>query len=256
MKIAGLITVYNGLELLPACVENLRNQVDEIVICWQDISNKGEFNPMVERFVRNLKGVHLTYFEPTLPGNTKKNERDKHNLMLRKASELNCSHFVLLATDHFYTDSDFEYVKKAVQKNDYDVTFTDMFTYYKHPEWRLDPIEDYCMPFICKIYPHTVVKEVKNYPIKVDPSVQVNTFKNWFKFHIDDAVLHHYSKVRDDIEDKYRNAAASVNWNDDKVSSFLKEYKEAKLGDSISYYGGRELIKVNDIFNLRKELKH
>ena len=255
MKVAALLTVFNGLELLKPCIDNLRNQVDIIIIAWQDVSNKGVFSPLVEKSVRSFKDVELVYFEPRLTVNTKENERDKHNLLLNKAREVGASHYLFLATDHFYTDSDFNRGKEAVRMNSYDVTFTAMHTYYKHPDWKLRPIEDYYMPFICKLYDGTKIKEVKNYPVLVDPALQVNTYRNWWLFDINSVALHHYSKVRLDITDKYRNAAASVNWNDEKVSTFLNEFNNAKLGDEITYYGGRKLIQCDDIFNLRKYIE-
>lgn len=249
MQIAGLITVFNGLELLPACIDNLRGQVDKIVICWQKRSNLGEYSDEVEEIVNSFDDVELVFFEPNIKIGTKENEMNKHNLMIDKARDLGCSHFVLLATDHFYNNEEFEYAKEIVKKHDFDVTFTYMYTYYKYPTWRLDPIENYHMPFICKIYPNTKVRKITNYPVYVDPSIQVTPHSKWWLFD-STVMLHHYSKVRNDIENKYRNAAASVNWNKQKVDNFLEEYNNAKLGDSITYYGGRKLIKVHDIFNL------
>lgn len=254
MRIAGLITVFNGLELLDACIDNLRNQVDVIVIGWQKRSNLGEYSDEVEEVVKGLDNVELVYFEASLKIGTKENEMNKHNLLINKARELDCSHFVLLATDHFYTDGDFQHAKKVVFENDLDVTFTGMFTYYKYPTWRLKPIEDYYMPFICKIYPNTKAKKVNNYPIYVDPAVQITPYNKWYLFDLD-IMLHHYSKVRNDIENKYRNAAASVNWTPQRVEGFLKEYKNAKLGDRISYFKGRELVEAKDIFNLSEKIK-
>lgn len=249
MQIAGLITVFNGLELLEPCINNLRGQVDKIIIAWQKTSNLGEYSEQVEEVVNSFDDVELIYFEPNLRIGTKENEINKHNLLINKARELGCSHFVLLATDHFYRDDEFQYAKKIIIENDFDVTFTYMYTYYKHPTWRLEPIENYHMPFICKIYPNTKAKKINNYPVYVDPAVQITPHNKWHLFD-GSIMLHHYSKVRNDIENKYRNAAASVNWNKEKVSKFLEEYNNAKLGDSISYYGGRKLIQVGDIFNL------
>ena len=64
MKIAGLLTVFNGLELLKPCIDNLRSQVDVIIIAWQDVSNKGNYCSLVESKVNSLDNVELVYFTP------------------------------------------------------------------------------------------------------------------------------------------------------------------------------------------------
>ena len=132
----------------------------------------------------------------------------------------------------------------------YDTTFTEMFTYYKNPTWRVDPVEDYCMPFIGKLYAHTQIIRHMHYPVRVDPSVQVSTLGQWHLFDQDEIMLHHFSMVRNDIQNKFRNAAASIRWGVDEVEMFLWEWDNAKPGDHINYFQGRKIIQVPDVFGL------
>ena len=246
MKLAALYTVWNGLELLDQSIDQIYNEVDFIVICWQHTSNKGEYSNKVEPFVRRIEGrkVYLVEFKPDFAVNTKENERKKHNLMVEKAKKLGASHCFFSATDHFYKPKEFIKAKEYCKKNDFDVTFTAMYTYYKQVNWRLDPIEDYFMPFICKLHPHTRVENVNGYPVRVDPSIKLNTCNSWHLFEQSEIMLHHYSMIRIDIDNKFRNAAASIRWTPEQIERFKKEFKDAKLGDSISYFQGRILVET------------
>jgi hypothetical protein len=256
MKLAMCYTVYNGLELLMKSVQAHYNLVDEIIICYQTISNKGNVNNEVEDFVKYRFGgkskVHIIKFRPDFAYNTKANERRKHNMMLDKAREIGCSHIVLSATDHFYKVQDFLDAKAFVIAFDYDVTFTDMYTYYKKPEWQLTPIENYAMPFIIKLHPDTKIEYNKNFPVHVDPSVQVNTYKTWHKFPEDFCMLHHYSMIREDIRDKFNNAAASIRWKPGMIDIFVDEYENYDLekNPGLQYFSGRKIKVVPNYFAL------
>jgi hypothetical protein len=249
MRLAALFTVYNGLELLPKAVENAQKSADEVLIFYQNTSNKGEFNPYVGEFCEAL-GVKCFEFTPDLTVNTKQNERVKHSMMLQKAKELGFSHAILMATDHFYTPEQVEWAKKDVAANDLDITATAMHTYYKQPTWRIDPMEDYYMPFIIALRPDTDIARVPSFPWKVDPSVQVNTCQRSRMYTPDEVLLHHYSMIRVDIAEKFRNAAASIRWKPEQVTAFIDEFENAKLGDSISYFKGRILVEAEDLFSI------
>jgi hypothetical protein len=249
MRLAALITVYNGLELLQKCVENLERQVDGVIICYQNVSNKGSFSPHVGAFCRSM-GVDTVKFTPDLTIKTKENERLKHDFMLQYSKKHGFSHAILMATDHFYTDEQVYFSRKDVAANDWDVTATSMQTYYKRPTWRVDPMEDYYMPFIIALRPETRCERVAGFPFFTDPSVQVNTCQRSRMYAPDEVLLHHYSMIRVDIAEKFRNAAASIRWNPEQVSTFISEFEDANLGDPITYFKGRKLVEAEDFFGL------
>jgi len=246
MKLALLYTYFSGFEQLKKSIDAMQNEVDEIVVCFQMISNKGEINPEVKNEMRELshqfEKVWLLQWEPDLSKNTKQNERDKHDYMIQSLKRLNSTHFILSACDHIYSKDSFNYAKAI----DADVVLTQMYTYYKQENWRLEPPETYYMPFIHKLYPNTTIS-TNAYPVLVDPSVKVNSCKNIHIAPIDKCVLHHYSMVREDIELKFRNAAASVNWSEEKIETFISEYQNAKVGDKITYFKGREIVEENGL---------
>jgi len=242
MKIVALYTVFNGLELLKQSINNIRPHVSDIVICYQTISNKGEERKDVETYVKQLNNVYLVYFEPDLSLNTKQNERNKHQILINYAKKLSVTHYVLMACDHFYTGQDFQNGVKLIENYGYDLTFTKMYTYYKRENWILDPIEDYYCPFITELKPNTKIVRDNDYPVLVDPSLQIAPYSKPYVFKESEVMLHHYSMVRVDIDDKFRNAAASIRWKPEQVERFANEFENAELGDEISYFGGRRLV--------------
>lgn len=256
MRLAACYTVFNGLELLENAIKQIREEVDEIIICWQKTSNTGNISADVEAFIKKFEGLHnyhIVFFEPKPGVFTKENEQAKHQLMIDKAKELDCTHFLLSATDHFYKKDEFSAAKKEVLSLDFDVTFTKMYTYYKLPTWQLTPIEDYFMPFICKLYPDTRIDRAKTFPyneIRVDQSVQVRPCGNWNIFQEDEIMLHHFSMIRDDVKNKFSNAAASVRWKPEMIKDFQEEFENYDINKNpgVKYFQGRKIKVVEDYF--------
>jgi hypothetical protein len=251
MKLAALYSVYNGLELLEKSIEQIYHHVDIVIICYQTISNVGEVDLSVVQQISHLQSekVFFERFVPDLSLSTKQNERNKHNLMLKAAKLAECTHFLMSACDHLYDADDFELFKVVCERNDFDVTYTKMFTYYKHPTWQLTPIEDYYMIFICKLYPHTEFVTGKSSPLLVDPSLILNTCNNWKLLSI---MMHHYSMIRTDIHSKFNNAAAGIRWSKEQRERFLNEYENYTLEENkgIEYFKGRKVIEVENYFDL------
>jgi hypothetical protein len=65
-------------------------------------------------------------------------------------------------------------------------------------------------------------------------------------------MMHHYSMIRQDIEGKFRNAAASIRWKPEQVERFIREYNNYDLSNNegISYFQGRRIEVVDDLFDL------
>ena len=256
MKLALLYTFWTGddTEMLMRSIRHHNPFVDEIIVCCQTTSNKGEFNLtnsyLIDYNNQQSLGFNLIEFEPNLLLNTKENERIKNNLMIQEAKKRESTHFIMSAADHFYSPHMMWHSKKLIQNNEIDAIITKMRTYYKHENWILSPLEDYYMPFIHKMYPNTEISKDVRYPFLVDPSVKVNTSENIYVMNESEGIMDHYSMVRKDIKKKFRNAAASIRWTPDQVERFVNEYDNAKLGNKIEYFGGRELIEVdNDLSN-------
>ena len=253
MRLAAMYTLWNGLELLEKSIEQIYDDVDEIILCWQLFSNKGEKSNEILDFIKRFEQdpkFHLLEFIPDLKVNTKQNERDKLQMRIDYAKKLKCTHFFSAACDHYYVPHEFRWAKKECESKGYETTFTRMATYYKHPTWKLEPIEDYFMPFICKLYESTTVIRSSNYHVKVDPSIQISPSNNPHVFGVGKILMHHFSMIREDMQNKFRNAAASIRWKPKQITRFIIEYDNAKLGDQISYFQKRKIVEVPNIFDI------
>lgn len=232
-------------------MKQIRPFVDEVLIVKQQVSNRGQqMRPEDFEALINLDASIIS-FEPILSLNIKENERRKLQAAIDWAKQRKFTHFILLATDHFYLPSEISAAIELYKQNPVDVTATRMYTYYKYPTWRLTPIEDYVMPFICRIYPETLVTKSNNYPFRTDPSVRITPANTFRLFEQNEIMLHHFSMVRKDISHKFNNAAASINWKE-KIPAFIDEYNnyDIKENPGVSYFGGRKIEVVKDGFKI------
>lgn len=248
MKLALLYTFWTGddVDMLWASIKHHQPFVDKIILSIQETSNKGEYYPIQDGRIMNdwnlTEGVEIIAFSPDLSLKTKENERRKHDDMIEVAKQRGCTHFIMLAADHFYSEELMMLGKSIMKTTDHDLIVTKMKTYYKNFNWMLWPLEDYYAPFIHKLTINTAISKHAKYPVKTDPSVKVTTSQNVYIMPEMEGVMNHYSMIRTDIEKKFRNAAASVNWSSDQVEQFINEYKTADIGSDITYFQNRKII--------------
>ena len=251
MKLAGLYVVFNGLELLEGSIDQIYPHTDVIILGWQKVSHHGERSLEVEGFVSKLKKkykkVILFEFKPR-KGNAKAEERRKINQMIRLAQRENCTHFFMSATDHYYDSSQFVNSKEIAKQ--YDVTASKMYTYFKKPTWRLKQPESYYMPFICKLrWNQTYSADTKGeWNVRVDPSLCIKPNDTFYEFKQSELMLHHYSFVRENLENKLRNAAARRNF-DKKIPEILRRTKEFD-GTGLCPYYEQEVEAVDNFFDI------
>lgn len=257
MKLTACYTVFNGFELLENSINQIIDMVDNIIICYQTVSNAGNESRDIEAqifyaFSANKK-IKIIKYEPNLEIKPKQNEMLKHQKMVFHAKKLSSTHFVLLATDHYYDPAQFLNAKLFVERSYIDVSFTKMYTYYKNPTWQITPIENYMMPFIMRLYDHTRIEKASNYPVLVDPAVQVNTCFHSHVFGEDEIMLHHYSMVRKDVKNKMVNAASLSRFRN-RLQEYLDEYENYDPMNNnigIKYFQGRKVKIVPNYFNIK-----
>ena len=245
MRLAACYTVFNGIELLEHAINSVKNHVDEIIICYQVISNYGNECKDALDFVERFPDYTYLNYEPDLKVDAKTNEKRKHQILIEAARSKKCSHFFLSATDHFYKEDEILYAKNLVETTGVKTTYSKMITYFKEPTLRLEPLETYYMPFICS----TSVNIGSLAPVLVDPACAFKPFAPYYVFREDEVLMHHFSWIRKDIDSKLDNAAAKVNWPD-KIEEFKDKYNNFKLGDKFPYYPNHEIVECEDIFKL------
>lgn len=254
MKLVAIYSVFDGLELLRGAMKSIENCVDGFIISYQKTSNHGEVDETVMEqmipLINEFENIAVIPFAPDLKLTDKKNELNKHNQAIELAKALGFSHFIIGAVDHYFDEDEFQAAKTVAE--DFDLTLTGMFTYFKKPTWQLYPIETYLMPFICKLYTETkFVEPVWKLPYVVDPSVRINTTAKHFLFPQSQIMMHHFSMVRADVAKKIRNAAGNKRWGT-KINDYLNEAQNYSIEENkgVEYFKGRTIVEVPNQFNI------
>jgi uncharacterized protein YdhG (YjbR/CyaY superfamily) len=65
-------------------------------------------------------------------------------------------------------------------------------------------------------------------------------------------MMHHYSMIRTDIKNKFRNAASSIRWSETQKETFISEYENYSLENNhgITYFRGAKVKEVENFFGL------
>lgn len=256
MKLFICITAFDGLELLEACVTNYRRFCDNIIICYQDVSHTGNHDSTVYDTIRKYSNVGtIIKYETDLSIGIKENEMAKHSLMVNEAKRQGATHFIMSAVDHFYES---DQVKKLLYKaSEYDVTFTKIHTYYKNPSWRITPGVPWLMPFICKMYPETEIRQVQKFPVLVDAACKISTCRTFHVFDEKEIMLHNFSNVRINFEEKLKNNSFPLAWGTKMKKKIVDQFNnyDPSSKEPILYYkrNNNEQVTVDiveNIFNL------
>lgn len=241
MKLAAIINLWDGAELLNGAIDRIKDDVDLIIIVYQNISNYGEeYYPLHDIEIPKGNWIGIEY-RPAVGNGGFFNEKYKRNIGLDVARKNHCTHFLFLDTDEYYEN--FNRAKQEYIASGADGSVCRLFSYFKLPTLRFEREDNYFVPFIHKIHDNTIAA-AGTYPYYVDPTRKVNTN--------DVALLnermHHFTWVRKDIERKARNSSAKANI---EKSQLLKDYHdpEIKAGSYVNDFR-QNLIEVENIFNI------
>lgn len=139
IKLAAIINLWDGIELLRGSIDCYKDHVDEIIIVWQEVSNFGEPHnpPSIINLSSevNRKTTFLKY-DPYFSLGGSQNEVKKRNIGLDIARELRCTHFFHIDVDEYYED--FGGLKKEYLISCKKASICKIYTYFKKPTLRLD----------------------------------------------------------------------------------------------------------------------
>lgn len=252
MKLAACYNAFNGTELLEGSVQQIRDQVDELIIVMNVVSNYGEAIKVedaerIHHVAEKHKGS-LIMFSPERDMPATHNSRVRVDKRIVEARRLKCDYFFLSAEDHYYDPEEFAKAKRYIEDHpDIDVSLTKMYTYYKKPQWQLDIIEDYFMPLFMKIGRYTK-PSVSPYPYRTDPAVRIEPVERFHVFDESEIMMHHFSMVRKDMESKLRNAQAKGNWKHNHLEQFKRYSIDSNEG--IKYFKGARVKEVENRFKI------
>lgn len=262
-KLGVTYNVFDGIELLEASIKSVRNNVDYINVVYQNISNFGEKDDSCLSLLKSLKDKglidNIIYYETDFALTPQQNETAKRNIGLKDCIKNNCTYFLNMDTDEFYTDEQFKKAKEFIYYNNISSCACAMYYYIKHPHYKfMEPRRTMYVPFICKINKYSkIVTGVKTFCL-VDPTRMIVTKngRNWL-FAPQALTMHHMAYVRKDLEKKFRNSTANqAKQQQEKLESIKNNVINYQYPNDFFFYdeGSYKIEKVNDIFNVGDSL--
>lgn len=255
MKIGAVWNVFDGSEHLPASIRCISGAVDHCAAIVQDVSNWGEQDKTGQNVVEalNREGVlhQAIHFTPPYRANDWRGaynlEREKRRLGALALLEAGCTHGIILDCDEFYHPAEFarEVEEYKTGNNHLYARFHPIYVYFKQPNWRFERPDITLVPglFPLNKYIKFGISEGPWEKLKlvVDPTRRMTCpgVKKSAMF------MHHFSYIRNDLSQKFRNSTARENLN---KASVREEYENAGLGSEISYMPYGPLIEAQNLF--------
>jgi hypothetical protein len=122
-----------------------------------------------------------------------------------------------------------------------------MVTYYKTATYRLEPKEDYYVPFIYKIRPGVEFILGHPFPVLIDPTRRMEP-GNCKIFTREGIEMHHMSFVRKDLSIKLNNSSAKMSF--ENVIGKIVNYYENWEYPNPAMWASANLIDVVETENL------
>lgn len=243
MKLAAIYNIWDGEELFKYSLESI--DVDDVIIIWQETSNFGEKH---DPFYAIAGNGYLHKFHPDLTISGQENELNKRMLGIRLAAQRGNTHYMFIDSDEVYNKEQFKAAKEKAFK--YDITACRLYTYYHSPEYRLTPLEEYYVPFICKIKEGMFLPTKENpYFVYADPTRGFRTkWDSTYIFKPDELMMHHFSYVRRDIGRKLRNSSARGNFGN--IEAKIKQFNEWEIGKPLINFKGYDVEPVTNEFQI------
>jgi hypothetical protein len=226
----------DSIELLPSMLKNIRPHVDHISVIFQTISNIGiPSTEDVQGIVEDLKNQGLIdvifHYKPSISQGSHFNEISKRNLGLLIAKENNIDYFLTADQDEYYLDIEFNKMKQYYLDNDIEAGYCQMQTYYKSKEYCYEIPEEYYVSLFFKLNDKSFFKLADPAPVLVDPSRNISTDK-YKIFDRNEIEMHHLSYVRKNIEKKFLNSSARVNF-DKNISTLIDYYNSWEVTEPL-----------------------
>ncbi|MCL2749358.1 MAG: glycosyltransferase [Alphaproteobacteria bacterium] len=243
-------SVYDGEELLEASIRHIRSFVDYICIVYSEKSWYGDAaNPGLAKLVHNLKQSGLVdeviHYE-TNPVDKNSPQRlkfktaeqiKKRNVGLAAARKAGCDYFMTMDTDEFYDKAAFQKAQEFIRCNPkISHFFVHILNYGRSPTERYDGRKwEYFVPFFAKIRRNSMLGTNKKVPCVTDPTRNVSHHFGARYWVLSDIFMHHFTRVRKDLDNKYSARVVPKTFDDDWINN---EERFIKVPD---YFGLKDL---------------
>lgn len=243
MKLGLAYNIYDGEEMLPFSLKNLRPFADFIVIVYQTTSNFGKpAHPRMEKALKILKTAEvideLYYYNPTFEYVNKKiagqngtiNELRKRNIGLEICRANGCDTMMTIDCDELYDPIQFKWAMEDFENGSYDTSFAKMQTFYKLPTMQIDPPESYFCPVFYKIKKDTKFELISNYPVNIDNTRKVKA-GNCRIYMRSELEMYHYAYVRNNLKSKITNYSARCSADGEFIEGLEIENDKIKINN-------------------------
>jgi len=260
MKLGISYNIFDGEEMLPHTLKNLKEFAHFTIIVYQETSNFGNKN---EGLGERLKELYkdglidmLHCYEPTLSMNDDGtinfqsgsiNEQKKRQYGLDACRANGCDTYMTLDCDELYDKKQFEWAMSDFERGGYDTSFTNLLTYYKKPTLQISPPETWYQPLFIKIGATTrfQFQNPKEYPVFTDQTKMVKA-GHCRVYTREEIQQYHYAYVRHNIKSKVLNSSARVpKQQQEFVMMYYDEYKEGNKAILL----GMQIFEVKEVEN-------
>ena len=262
MKLGLAYNLFDGEELLEYSLKSIRKNVDYISVQYQDTSNHGEkASESILELLTDLKNkklideIYLYIPNVDLLGgeNASLNETEKRNIGLEMSRSNGCTHHMSIDTDEFYTDEQFNYLKKIMEDGDFGCSAVKHCQYYKDSIYMLRKKEEEYVTTIEKITDNTKYVYMVDYPVCVDPTRKTNNV-NCRVFNRSEVEMHHMSFVRKDIRKKLLSSSSRRHFTIEQIDKIENHYKNWEPTQPAMWAGANllDIVEVPRLFEIYK----
>jgi hypothetical protein len=245
-KLAAIFNYFGDCEcLMPYAVEAIRPLVDDVIVVWSRVSNRGR---LMEYWLP--ENCILVNCEPKSRV-AHENEFTKRQAGLQAAKAHGFTHFIAMDADEFYLPDEFNQEKERIYSTGIAGSIARVKTYFKSPTLTIG-YDHTLVPFIHKITPKLEYHlKFSRYPFAVDkkhvahidPCRRLNIRSG---VEMSGVTMHHYSYVRKNMALKIENSSANLSKSANVIYEDLQHAKPGYLCKSYS----RILEQCDNIFNL------
>ena len=263
MKLGISYNIFDGEEMLPFAIKNLRPFADFIVVVYQTTSNYGNENKKLFPVLQKLKDEGLInklyHYTPELLYNEDnslnwlsgtQNEIKKREIGLKICRANGCDTYMTLDCDELYDPEQFKFAMQDFEQGNYDTSFTLLLTYYKLPTMEIRPYEKWYQPLFYKIKKDTKFQMQDNYVVHIDRTKMVKAGHTRI-YKRDEIEQYHYAYVRHNLISKIKNSSAQSNKESQK--QILNHYDQWKGKEDGALFIGNQkfnLVEVENKFNI------
>ncbi|MCL2890005.1 MAG: hypothetical protein FWF34_01995, partial [Alphaproteobacteria bacterium] len=147
-------------------------------------------------------------------------EKEKRNIGLDAARRAKCDYFMTMDTDEFYDDAAVTRAKEKIIANGITHSFVHILNYGRHPTQLSNTRKwEYYVPFFSVVMPRTKLgAEERKEPCLCDVTRIPSHFNGAKYYCLEDIFMHHYTRVRKNLDGKYDTRKVAASFDDDWIN--------------------------------------